>query len=124
MGCFYALRQKARSLARARGMHLEDVLVEVEPGSECSEALRTVAEIYADWDGLCPIIGGFSPTAFPQYIGFTDASTTDGCGGLAYPTSNFSLTPDHEVLGFSEAYPPSIRQEFSIGCRKGEYCLF
>ena len=105
VGSFYALRESARSKARSTGLHVEEVMVAIVKGSECSEALQTVSEIFADWDGVCPIVSNFSPTAFAEGIGFTDASTVDGCGGVAYASSPWSLLPERDIFGFAEDYP-------------------
>ena len=114
VGCFYVLRQRARDVARASKSPLEDVRLRIVVGSECAHALQTVSTIFAQWDGFCPIVGGFSPTAFAQGIGFTDASTKDGCGGIAYAPCPRSMGPVSDVMGFCEAYPASIRAEAMV----------
>jgi hypothetical protein len=111
VGCFYGLREEARRKARFDNCRIEDVFVGIKPESECAASLRTVAEIFANWNGECRIVGGFSPVAFAQAIGFTDASTLDGCGGLAYVPVPTTMAPAQEVSGFSERYPQDIKDE-------------
>jgi hypothetical protein len=36
---------------------------------------------FSAWDGRCPIVQGFGPTAAEEVMGFVDASTRWGCGG-------------------------------------------
>ena len=48
------------------------------------QALDRVTEIFLAWDGQCPMVQGFGPTASWQVLGRVDASTDWGCGGFAY----------------------------------------
>jgi hypothetical protein len=118
VGSFYGLREAARKIARASNTHMEDVRVKVPVGSECSEALKTVSEIYASWDGLCSIVGDFSPTAFAEGIGFTDASTSDGYGGIAYTPIASTMLPAGVISGFCGDYPPDVREEAKVTDRE------
>jgi hypothetical protein len=114
VGCFYKLRAEAKNRARSGQCSMEDVKVVIDPRGECAASLQTVAEIFAEWDGVCPVVGGFSPVAFAQVVGFTDASTKDGCGGFAYVPVPTTMAPGGDIFAFSECYPSAIVEEAKV----------
>ena len=58
---------------------------------------------FATWNRQCPIVGGFSPIREWERLGFVDASTKDGCGGIMYDGT--------EVHGFIHLWSDEERRQ-------------
>ena len=79
----------------------------VKMGPEVKAAVRYSASLVLAWDGTCPIVQGFGPTAGPQVFGWVDASTKWGMGGIIWiPSSNGSPAV---LRGFAVAWSEAER---------------
>ena len=98
-----ALRTQGDVLAKRNNSDPDATLIRCSPDAEA--ALIFWDTFFPLWNGTCPVVGEFSPVAGPHVIGWVDASTTDGFGGLFFDCSS------GELIGFSRAMTDAERSK-------------
>jgi hypothetical protein len=80
VGAIMSLRTQLQAKAKRECKAPEDVFLPIM--DEVRKAIDFWCEFWPRWNKQYPIVGGFSPLRSWQALGFVDASTCWGCGGV------------------------------------------
>jgi hypothetical protein len=80
VGAMVTFRTMLQAKAKRSGKSPEEVFM--RSTDDVRKAVEFWWTLWPSWDRTCPIVGGFSPVRSWQALGFVDASTSWGCGGV------------------------------------------
>ena len=81
------------------------------------DAISFFSSMLHEWDGTCPMVQSYGPTALDQCVGFVDASTEYGCGGLLF------ISETNTLVGFTHAWTAQESADAFVSIRPSTAAL-